>query len=199
MTKQEFISALRARLYGLPAEEIEERLAFYGEVIDDRCEEGLSEEEAVDAIGSLDSIAFEIVGEIPLGKIVKERVKRKRRFKTWEILLLSLGAPVWVTLLVALFAVALSLYAALWSIVASLWAVFASLALSAPVAVLASVLTAFGSITDGVFMFGAALVLAGLAIFLFFGALWATKGILCFTKRMVFAVKWCFVKKEEAK
>ena len=45
MTKNEFISRLRARLSGLPKDEIRERLAFYGEMIDDRIEEGLSEEE----------------------------------------------------------------------------------------------------------------------------------------------------------
>ena len=49
MNKQEFLSQLRKGLAGLPQNDIEERLAFYGEMIDDRIEEGLSEEEAVSA------------------------------------------------------------------------------------------------------------------------------------------------------
>ena len=45
MRKQEFLAQLRKALSGLPQDEIEERLTFYGEMIDDRMEEGLSEEE----------------------------------------------------------------------------------------------------------------------------------------------------------
>ena len=49
MGKQEFLAQLRKGLQGLPQEDIEERLTFYSEMIDDRMEEGLSEEEAVSA------------------------------------------------------------------------------------------------------------------------------------------------------
>ena len=44
MNKQEFLSRLEQALSGLPAEELQERLAFYRESIEDRVEEGLSEE-----------------------------------------------------------------------------------------------------------------------------------------------------------
>ena len=44
MHKQEFLDGLRARLRGLPEADIAERLAFYSEMIDDRTEDGLSEE-----------------------------------------------------------------------------------------------------------------------------------------------------------
>lgn len=56
MNKQEFLKELRGRLAGLPEEDIDERLTFYGEMIEDRMEEGLSEAEAVSAIGSVDEI-----------------------------------------------------------------------------------------------------------------------------------------------
>ena len=39
MHKQEFLNALRSRLKGLPREDVEERLAFWGEMIDDRIED----------------------------------------------------------------------------------------------------------------------------------------------------------------
>ena len=46
MTKNEFIEKLRARevLFGLPEEDIARSISFYGELIDDRMEEGMSEE-----------------------------------------------------------------------------------------------------------------------------------------------------------
>ena len=42
MTKNEFLEQLRRGLSGLPMEDIDERLNFYSEMIDDRIEEGLS-------------------------------------------------------------------------------------------------------------------------------------------------------------
>ena len=40
MCKQDFLNALEAKLSGLPKKDIEERLNFYEEIIDDRIEEG---------------------------------------------------------------------------------------------------------------------------------------------------------------
>ena len=57
MNKQEFLSLLKQKLSKLPKQEIKERITFYSEMIDDRVEEGLSEEEAVLEIGNIDEIA----------------------------------------------------------------------------------------------------------------------------------------------
>ena len=48
MTKHEFITQLRDRLSELPEREVEERLSFYVEMIDDRIEDGRTEQEAVE-------------------------------------------------------------------------------------------------------------------------------------------------------
>lgn len=74
MLKQVFLEKLGKALSGLPQEDIEERLAFYSEMVDDRMEEGYLEEEAVDAIGPVEEIAAHIVADVPLTKIVKEKV-----------------------------------------------------------------------------------------------------------------------------
>ena len=50
MTKQEFSDKLKKLLSSLTEEEISERIGFYLEMIDDRIEEGLSEDEAVSAV-----------------------------------------------------------------------------------------------------------------------------------------------------
>ena len=42
MTKKEFLSALREKMAGLPKDDVDDRIAFYSEMIDDRMEEGLS-------------------------------------------------------------------------------------------------------------------------------------------------------------
>ena len=54
MNKQQFLDELRKRLCGLSQDDIEEKLLFFEEMIDDRMEEGESEVEAVSAVGELD-------------------------------------------------------------------------------------------------------------------------------------------------
>ena len=47
MDKRTFLDGLRTALVSLPASEIDKTVAYYEEMIDDRIEEGMSEEEAV--------------------------------------------------------------------------------------------------------------------------------------------------------
>ena len=123
MDKREFLKNLRAALGGLPEDDLEERLLFYAEMIDDRVEDGLTEEEAVLKIGNVEDVAAQIVAEIPLSKIVKEKVKRKGKPSGGVVALLVLGAPIWLSLIVAAVAVVLALYVAVGAVVISLWAV----------------------------------------------------------------------------
>lgn len=199
MYKQDFLEMLRKGLSGLPQSEIEERLAFYTEMIEDRMEDGLSEAEAVAAVGTVEEIVAQTVSEIPLAKLAKERIMPKRRLRAWEILLLALGSPVWLSLLISAAAVVLSVYVSLWSVIVSLWAGFVSLAVSSVACVVAVVILAVsGHGTAAVAVLAATLVCMGLSIFIFFGCKAATKGILLLTKRFALWIKNRFVKKEEA-
>ena len=64
MMKKMFLDRLRVRLSCLPKEEQDERIAFYSEMIDDRMEDGLTEEEAVKAITSIDDITKEVINDV---------------------------------------------------------------------------------------------------------------------------------------
>lgn len=200
MTKVEFICILNEKLSGLPQDEIEERLSFYGEMIDDRMDEGFSEEDAVRDVGNIDDIAAQIIEDVPLFKIVKNNIKKKKRkLGAVEITLLVLGAPIWLSLLIAALAVLIALYAVLWSVIISLWSVFAALAGCALGGVLSVIpLALAGKATTLVAMIGAALVCAGLSIFTFFGCKLATKGLLILTKKMAIGIKNLFIRKENA-
>ncbi|MBR6760852.1 MAG: DUF1700 domain-containing protein [Oscillospiraceae bacterium] len=198
MHKQEFLLQLRKKLSGLPQDDMEERLTFYSEMIEDRMEEGLSEEEAVLAVGSVDEIVAQVVADMPLAKIAKERIKPKRRLKAWEIVLLALGSPIWLSLAIAAAAVILSLYVSLWSVIISLWAVWGSLigcALGSAAAGI--VMVCNGNALAGTAVIGGGIVCAGLLVFLFFGCKAATKGILMLTKKFALWIKNCFMKKEK--
>ena len=200
MLKQEFLNALKEGLKGLPEKDIEERLTFYGEMIDDRIEEGLSEEAAVKEIGTVDEVVQQIVAETPLTKIVKEKIKPKRRMRAWEIILLILGFPLWFPLLAAAGAIILALYVTLWSLVIALWAVEIAFIVAA-VALFVGAIVFFisGHGLAGLFVLGAALIFAALAIFLFFACVAASKGTVLLAKKIVIGIKNLFVGKERTK
>ncbi len=199
MNKQEFLFELKKGLSGLPQEDIDERLSFYSEMIDDRIEEGLTESQAVSAIGSVDEIIAQIIAEVPLTQLVKERIKPKRQLKTWEIVLLVLGSPIWFSLLFAAIIVFLSLYISLWAVIISLWAIFASLGGCSIGGVISCVVFAVnGNIASGVAVLAAGIVTAGLTIFMFYGCKVLTAGSLILTKKMAIWIKNCFRGKEDA-
>lgn len=195
MTKSAFLAQLRTSLASLPQSEIEERLTFYSEMIDDRMEEGLSEEEAVAAVESAEEISAPAADEIPSVKISPKNRRAGRR-KAWVILLLVLGSPIWLALLISVLAVILTLYISLWAVLISLWSAFVSIAGTALAGAAAGIILAVSeSIPAGLALFSAALVCAGLAIFAFFACRAASKGTILLTKKLI---RLCFAKKEEA-
>ena len=196
MNKQEFLDQLRKKLSGAPQSEVEDRLIFYGEMIDDRIEEGMSEEEAVAAVGDIDSIESEIISGIPMSTLVKEKTKSKRKMKAWEIVLLAIGSPLWIVLLATAFAIILTVYIVIWSIVISFWAVGAAMAGCAIGSIAILVLNCiYGSVWTGLALFGMGLVCAGLSIFMFFGCKALTKCVILLAKKTVLWIKKLFVRK----
>lgn len=199
MNKQEFLAELRAGLSGLPGDDIEERLTFYGEMIDDRIEEGIEETAAVAEIGSVDEIVAQIVSDTPLSKLVREKITPKRKMKAWEIALLVLGSPLWLALLIAAAALVLSLYAVLWAVLIVLWALSAAAAAEGIAGIGAGIMIAVrGGGLTGLAVAGAELAVAGLAIFAFFGCRAATRGILKLTKELAFVIKNRFIGERKA-
>ncbi len=197
MGKQEFLEQLRKSLSGLPQGDIEERVAFYDEMLEDRMEEGFSEAEAVEAAGSVEKIAMQTVAEIPLTKIAKERIKPKRQLRVWEIVLIVLGSPVWLPLFFAVIAVLSAIYISLWAVIISLWSAFGGIVCGALGGLVEGIILACtGHGAGGVALIGAGIACAGLAIFAFFGCMAATKGIVMLTKKFALMVKGWFIKKE---
>lgn len=199
MTKLEFLLSLNEKLSGFPKKDVQERLSFYSEMIEDRMEEGISEEEAVGAVGDIDDIAAQIAAELSCEASIPAPSAPKRRLNVWEILLIILGFPLWFSLLAAAFAAALSLYITVWSLIISLWAVFAALILCAVLGTAAGIVfIVTEQALSGIALMGAGMICAGLGIFLFFGCSAATKGICICTKTFALRLKKRFTKKEDA-
>lgn len=196
MDKLDFLSALDERLEGLPEADRQASLDYYSEMLDDLMESGMTEQEAVASLGSVESIAEEILMDIPLPKLVKAKMKGKRRLRGWEIALIAAGSPVWFPILVALLAVILAVYVSLWAVVISLYAADLSFAVSAPAGLIASILLFVdGEPFTALLFLGAALVLAGLAILWFFLCNLSAKGTWKLGKLTLRGIKACFIRK----
>lgn len=190
MNKQEFLARLREGISGLPKDDIEERMNFYSEIIDDRIEDGLSEEAAIEEIGPVEGVISQIVADTPLKKLVKEKMYTKRRLGAAETVLLIIGSPIWLSLLIAIFAVVFSLYAALWSVIISIWAAFGSVVAGGVGSVAGGAWFAFtGNALTGLAAIGVGIFCVGFSVFMFFGCREATKGMLFLTKKLVFCIK----------
>lgn len=197
MNKREFINELKNGLSVLPKCDIKEHLSFYSEIIDDKIEDGKTEETAVAEIGDINEIIKQIIADTPITKLVKEKIKPKRKLSFLEIILLSLGSPIWASILIALIAMILSIYISLWSIVISLWAVFVTLTASSFGGIFASFVFAFtNNLSTGFALLGVSLVLAGSGIFAFLGCKIITKYFFILSKKLLLAIKNSFVIKE---
>ena len=199
MNKQEFLMKLRKALSGLPKDDIDERLTFYSEMIDDQMEDGIPEETAVCEIGTVDEIVAQIIADISLTKLVKEKISPKIKLKLWEIVLIALGSPIWLSLLIAVSAVFLSIYVVTWSAIIALWAVFVSFVLSGLAGIAAGVYyAAGGNVLTGIAAIGVGSVCTGLSVFMFIGCKAATKGVTDLSGKLANRIKTRFIKKEEA-
>ncbi len=202
MNKQEFLSRLRKGLSVLPKSEREERLTFYSEMIEDRIEEGLLEEDAVAAVGTVNEIVAQVLDEsVPSKELKKENRKKSR---AWGITLVVLGSPLWLSLLIAAIAVIISLYAvlwcgivvSLWSVVVSLWSVFVSFVAGAFGGAVGGIaFICMGNTLTGFAFIAAALVCVGLAILSFYVCKWLTKALARVTVWIAKASAKPFVKK----
>lgn len=196
MDKKEFLSALEARLAGLPEADRRSSLDFYAEMLDDLMEGGMTETDAVASLGSVDAIAEEILMDTPLPKLVKAKMK-KRRLSGLEITLLAVGFPIWLPILIALFAMALSVYLTLWAVVISLYAADLAFAVSAPAGIAAAILLFVrGEAAGGLLFLGAGLVLAGLTVLWLLLCNLTAKGMWQLGKLTLRGIKACFVRKK---
>ncbi len=192
LNKQDFTANLRDFLSGLPDGDIEERIDFYSEMIDDRIEDGLSEEEAVKEAGDPEEIAEEIIREFPFFKLVKAKIMPKHKLSSAEIIALSVGAPLWIPLVIAALIVVFSVYVSMWAVTASCWAVDLSLALAFFPSSIASfvIFCIQGHTLTGIMMLGYGLVSGGLSIFVFFGCRAATRGLWLLAKKTLLGIKY---------
>lgn len=197
MLKSEFLKQLENRLVGIPKEDLNRTIDYYNEIISDKQEDGMSEEEAINSLGSIDEIVKDILNEIPIKKLVKEKLQLNRKLKTWEIVLLSTTSIIWVPIAIVMFAVILVLYVCLWSGVISLGAAAISCLASSFIAIIGSIDFVTGNVCNGLFLIGTGITSFGIGVLLGILTFKFAKIMVIVCKKIILKIKSLFIRGEK--
>jgi len=201
MNKQEFLECLSAGLANAGIADSEGTKEFYEEMILDRIEDGMSEEEAVAAVGSVEDIVNQAKLDKPMTVLVKDKISESRNTAKSKnlgwlwITLAVVGSPIWLPLSLAFGVIVFSIYVALWSIIFSLFVVEVALAVAAGgcLVMAGSVIVGTVPVATAIFAVGAALFIAGIVILLWFPIVALAKVMVEVVKKFGRAVKKLFV------
>lgn len=197
MTKSEFIQTLEAKLNGLPQEEICKSTTYYSEQIEDRKEDGMTEEQAIADLESIDIIAQRIIDDynescaqnaknadsnavsnIPVSQnTAAQGTANKVKFSDKQVILiivLVVTFPVWIGLLAG----ACGVYIGLWGGVIGICAATFGLFVAAVACLISLPFSAVFSIGSVFMALGSVLLLFGLSFLFGFGAFYAAKGLI---------------------
>ena len=194
MTKTEYISRLTELLSDLDQGYVSSSVQYYTEMIDDRIEDGLTEEEAINAIGSPEETAERIRSEAPefdsnsssesdfepiqnnAPTTEAETITDKKSKKGLTVL-------AWILILVGIISAVFSFFCAPWAVVISAWAVscgFIGIGVYFIVYSIIAFITAGAG--TGLFCLGAGVLLTGISLFGIIGSKYLSKGVLYITK-----------------
>ena len=216
MDKKSFLDKLTFELKGIPWPEIQKQKDYYEEMLDDMLEDGMTEDQAVERLGDPAEIAREILREPGVKRVVlqpggktprpaprpqpepKKKTEKAQKSpkatqdqkKTWNVVtlvLLILGAPLWVPLALAAIAVVLSVYLSLWSIALSFDVATLCLGVGGVISIIVGIVNIASSPAGAIAALGLGLLLLAVALL----------GVIIGDVMIVYLIKgtrWTFVK-----
>ncbi|MBO4904728.1 MAG: DUF1700 domain-containing protein [Lachnospiraceae bacterium] len=202
MSREEYLSGLKQKLTENDIPGVDAMIEFYDEAIADRIEDGMSEDEAVEAMEDADSIVKAAKLDKPITALMADKVKEKHKeadsngHGTLFVVLMIVGFPIWFPLLISFLAIIFSLYISMWAVVVSIYAVELSLGVTSIAALLSSFTFFAGQIPlpTAIALLGSACVLGGLTILLWKPIVALTKWMIKLIKVIFRAIKSMFVK-----
>jgi uncharacterized membrane protein len=195
MNKKEFIEELRLRLSGLPKDDLENRLSFYEESINDRMDDGKTEEEAIKELGTIEEIVTQVAGETSLVTLVKEKARPKRKLSGAEIALIAIGFPLWFPLLLTALILCLVFCLVFW-IIGLIPLITCISSFLVGIAEFFSYFSIIG--TEGSLgVLGMGLAGLGLALMLIPAVIYAVKGTIKLVKVIMIGIKKLFIRRRK--
>ncbi len=186
-TRDEFFTQLGQGLYRLPQEDKQRFLAYYVEILEDYLENGSTEQEALEKMGSPQDIAREIQEELRASQDpepVPAPPARHSRFSPMRIVILA-SLPFWGTLLLCAATFLMCLILVIWCLPLVTAAFTLAGTLTGIVSLIGAPMLLSGSAPVGVIQLGMGLALLGLALLMGVAAVQSTWGCARLTKRLV--------------
>ena len=176
--KREYLNQLSSALKPMKRAERKRSIAYFSEVIDDRMEDGSTEEQVVSGMEPVADAASRILAE------AQEHGTMKKQVSIWAIILIVLGFPVWFPLLAAVAILVITLYAVVWILIGTVFIISVSFALCGIIGALALFGFAVATPFPAIATFGLGLMLAGLGVALFMPAVYLAKAYIAATVLM---------------
>ncbi len=183
MTSKKWLRKLRKSLSGISADEKKRIIEFYREMIADRIEDGMTEGQAIESLGSPELVAQKIQGDDTTKKTKPTKKRRERQGAlVWKIIGLTFF---WSIFGIPLLAVWLAVVAVVFALVLC-GGVFT---LCGAIALPVSVLYLAWEIGAGLTLIGCSILLIGLGLIFIICIGYLAKYCLIFTKKIF---KWAF-------
>ena len=172
MTKSEFLEQLETKLQSLGVDERRKTLQYYSEMIDDRIEDGISEDEATESLGTVEAIMAEIETDTAVNGTVTEK---QRTNKLWIVLSIA-GFPIWLPLSIAAAAIVIALIACILAVMICVAVIPPCLIISAAAGLIKGAIVCFtGYPVFGFALIGLSISAIGLFIMSFKPIYWLCK------------------------
>lgn len=194
MTRNEFLLRLDACLVSMGDQDRKAMVRFYAEQLDDRIDDGMTEEEAVASLEAPEEIAANLnqLNEEHLAAqaeatpaIIQKVNKTPGWAKALLIIALVLTSIIWIPVLAAIIVTLLSIYLLLWAIAATGFIIGLALMLLGVVSVVISVtLVIHGAPFNALAHLGIALIFMSSAIIMGLATYYYSYGIVLLTKAL---------------
>lgn len=191
MTKSTFIESLNILLKSINEDERNKFISYYEEIFEDYIENGFTEEEVINKIGSPESIASSILEEQYSPNIKVPSFNSK----ILNIVLLILGFPLWGSLLLAVASIILAIYIVILCVPFTTGVMSVSFFGAGLFGIVASLFLMFDGLALGIVQLGVCISLIGASILLGIITLYVSKKIMSITSKLIFKGVKSFKKK----
>lgn len=179
MSKIEFLKELEANLRKMNDSEKNKFITYYDEIISDYIENGMTEEEAVNKIGSPAKIAVELLEDYDS---VRLRLPITQN-KATNMVLTIIGFPLWGSVLLSVILLILSGYIILWCAPIATGAGSVGFFIAALVGVVGAPFVMTQNISIGVMQLGAGIASIGISVLLGYITIVLSKNFVIITKK----------------
>ncbi len=191
MNKAEFLKELSFCLQHMNDSEKNKFIIYYDEMISDYVENGMTEEEAVDKIGSPKKIAEELLDDSGSVKISLPSTG----IKGLNVLLTVLGFPLWGSLLLAFILMVFSLYVIIWCAPFATGALSIGFFTTSIIGIAGSPFVMIKSVSIGIMQLGIGIASVGISLLLGFATIDLSKKLIILTKNLNAKLAALFKKK----